>query len=90
MKTWAQICKQLQAFIYRLSENTKTGITGIFFFLRNNLGRALDNRAGCKTVRAGRSALGNMPSWNAASVVSMCKLGMRDVRNRENIVEEEE
>ena len=27
MKTWVQICKQLQAFLYRLFENTKTAIT---------------------------------------------------------------
>ena len=33
-----------------------------FFFL--NLGRAVYNRAGRKTVRVGRSALRNMPSWN--------------------------
>ena len=32
-----------------------------FFF---NSGRALYNRAGRKTVQAGRSTLRNMPSWN--------------------------
>ena len=32
--------------------------------LKNNSGRALDNRAGRKTVRAGCSVLRNMPSWN--------------------------
>ena len=31
---------------------------------RNDVGRALYNRAGRKTVRAWQSALGNMPSWN--------------------------
>ena len=79
MKTWAQISKQLQAFLHRLSENTKTAIIvckykkkkiiekliNNFFF--NNSGRALDNRAGRKTVRAGRSALRNMPSWNTGT-----------------------
>ena len=57
MKTWAQIYKQLQAFLQQLSENTKTAI----FF---NSGRRYVNQAECKTVRAGRSALRNMPSWN--------------------------
>ena len=61
-------------FVHRLSENTKTGITfckkkkNIFLFL-NNSGRALYNRAGRKTVRAGHSALRNMPSWNTASAI---------------------
>ena len=36
----------------------------MFFLSLNNYGRALDNRAGRKTVRAGRSAPINMPSWN--------------------------
>ena len=35
-----------------------------FFFFINNSVRALDNQAGRKTVRAGRSALRNMRSWN--------------------------
>ena len=34
------------------------------FFVFFNSSRALDNRAGRKTVRARRSALINMPSWN--------------------------
>ena len=37
-----------------------------FFFYS---GRALYNRAARKTVRAGRRALRNMPSWNTASDV---------------------
>ena len=68
MKTRTQICKQLQAFLHRLSENTKTAIT---FCKKKNKKKkiiiregALDNRAGRKTIRAGRSALRNMPSWN--------------------------
>ena len=40
----------------------------IFFFFNNffflNSGRARVNRAGRKPVRAGRSNLGNRPSWN--------------------------
>ena len=78
MKTWTQICKQLQAFLHRLSENTKTAITFCkkknFFLIINNSGRALDNRAGRKTVRAGRSALINMPSWNTARATAPCFL----------------
>ena len=59
----------LQAFLHWLSENTKTAIT----FCKNNFlfnyifflysGRARINRAGRKSVRAGRSALRNRPSW---------------------------
>ena len=37
---------------------------------------ALDNRAGRKIVRAGRSALGNMPSWNTA-IVAITPLSVR-------------
>ena len=60
---------QAQAFLHRLSENTSAITFRIcgkknynFCFL--NSGRALVNRAGRKPVRAGRSALINMPSWN--------------------------
>ena len=42
----------------------KKYIIFLHFFLINNLGRALNNRTGCKTVWAGRSALRNMRSWN--------------------------
>ena len=75
MKTWAQICKQLQACLHRLSENTKTSITFLkkkriinLIFLNNNLGRALDNRAG-------RSALRNMPSRNTVYITFLAKPG---------------
>ena len=78
---------QAQAFLHRLSENTtaiqfckwKTKIIkNVFFFGYNlffNSGRALVNRAGRKPVRAGRSALINMPSWNTAVhclIVAVC------------------
>ena len=67
---------QAQAFLHRLSENTASitfckwkkkqkNIKLIFLFLfNNNSGRARVNRAERKPVRAGRSALRNMPSWN--------------------------
>ena len=73
MKTLAQICKQLQAFLHRLFENTKTAITfckkkkKFKLFKKKKSGRVLDNRTGRNTVRAGRSALRNMPSWNTGS-----------------------
>ena len=38
-----------------------------YIFVLNNSGRALDNRAECKAVRAGCSTLINMPSWNTTS-----------------------
>ena len=44
-----------------LASMSKKNINLFYFF---NSGRALYNRAGCKTVRAGRCALRNMPSWN--------------------------
>ena len=71
MKTWAQICKHKHFYIGCLKTQQKLGTWGkkiittnviISFF--NNSGRALVNRAGLKPVRAGRSALINMPSWN--------------------------
>ena len=52
----------LQGF-YKLSANTKTAITFFFFFF-NHSGTARVNRAGCKPVRVGRSALRNRPTWN--------------------------
>ena len=60
----------LQAFLHRLFENTKTAITfckNIFFFFLNNF---FVNRAGRKPVRAGRSALRNRPSWNTGSDIN--------------------
>ena len=59
-----------QAFLHRLSENI-AAITfckwGDFYFIFFNSGRALVNRAGRKPVRAGCSALRNMPSWNTGN-----------------------
>ena len=54
-------------FVYEWTQITHSGIFG-HMPLINNYGKALDNRAGRKTVRAGRSAAINMPSWNTASV----------------------
>ena len=79
MKTWTQICKHFTSIFTPPSENTKTAITFFYyikklnlntFFCFLNLGRALYNRAGRKTVRAGRSALRNMPSWNTAVYIT--------------------
>ena len=79
MTKLSYVCKQLQAFLHRLSENTKTEITFCkkkknlfeklisFFFFINNSGRALDNRAGRKTVREGHSTVRNMHSWNTVN-----------------------
>ena len=75
----------LQAFLHRLSENTKKAITfcknKTFFFLfiyffclifvLFNSGRARVNWAGRKPVRAGRSALINRPSWNTVPVFKL-------------------
>ena len=59
MKTWAQICKHCT--VHQLSENTKTEI---IYYVKRKIqilaGRYI-NWAGRKTVRAGRSTLGNMP-----------------------------
>ena len=69
----------LQAFLHRLSENTKTAITFFFFklmvffkliFFFLNSGRARVNRAGRKPVRAGRSALGNRPAGTLCIVTA--------------------
>ena len=47
-----------------------------FFFL---FGQGAVNRAGRKTIRAGRSALGNMPNWNTGTVCENgCAVGRRD------------
>ena len=69
MKTWAQICKHFTSIFTPMFENTKT------FFL--NYGRALDNLAGRKTVRAGRSALRNMPSWYTG-IIMLVSIGFAD------------
>ena len=80
----------LQAFVHRLSANTKTGITlnclkkiktkikQFFFLIR--AGRCV-NRAGRKPVRTGRSALGNMPSpEHCACVVYVSNIKFIDAR----------
>ena len=75
---------QAQAFLHRLSENTtaitfckwgKKKVINLFVNLKTkiNSGRALVNRAGRKPVRAGCSALINMPSWNTESPVGVIK-----------------
>ena len=72
MKTWAQICKHKHFYIGCLKtqqqlyffNGKKKIIKKINFLVFNNSGRALVNRAGRKPVRAGRSALINVPSWN--------------------------
>ena len=64
----------LQAFLHRLSENTKQQlhlvnkkIKTFFFFIRS---RRCVNRAGRKPERAGRSALRYMPSWNTVYLMA--------------------
>ena len=85
MKTWAQIYKHFTSIFTPLSENTKTAITfskkkkfhNLFFLFVFNSGRVLYNRAGRKTVWAGRSALRDMPSWNTGRVSSLFHSGQR-------------
>ena len=50
-----------------------------FFFFSSNSGRALCNRAGRNTVRAGRNALRNMPSWNTGDVCVLRATGQDTV-----------
>ena len=72
-KTWAQICKHFTSIDWNTRDWKHKNSNYILFIKKKinfclflNSGKALYNRAGCKTVRAGRSALRNMPSWNTA------------------------
>ena len=77
MKTWAQICKHKHFYISCLKTQWQLhfvngGKKKINNFCLNNSGRALVNRAGRKPLRAGRSALRNMPSWNTDVLYADC------------------
>ena len=61
MKTWAQICKYFCIGCLTTQKQQLHFVKKKNCFIRE--GRCVD-RAMCKTVRAGRSALGNIPSWN--------------------------
>ena len=66
MKTWAQLCKHFT--VHQASENTKSNYMYKFNDKSGRTlcksGRAHGIQAGCKRLKAGHSALANMPSWN--------------------------
>ena len=70
-KIWSQSSMRtkrgLGTILWAIDENMSTNLQAFYNFF--NSGMALYNRTGCNTVRAGRSALRNMPSWNTAHSV---------------------
>ena len=77
MKTWAQICKHFYKHFY--ISCLKTQKQQLHFVKKKKKKKIEFKLSGHKSVRAGRSALRNMPSWNTA-LSQNDTVGSRDIR----------